>query len=100
MSATSVSVNACHTNNISHFHTRGRTNRLDGQIVSDEQIVRCANRNEQIFPRRFARRDEHNLRSGVFLRQYDINSHQTDKCQTICSHKSAGRPLLWRKAWV
>ena len=67
MSATSVSVNACHTNNISHFHTRGRTNRLDGQIVSDEQIVRCANRNEQIFPRRFARRDEHNLRSGVFF---------------------------------
>ena len=28
-----------HTPRIGRFHTRGRTNRLDGQIVSDEQIV-------------------------------------------------------------
>ena len=53
---------------IGRFHTRRRTNRLDGQIVSDEQIVWCANGTNKssdicpsggtIFPTRIARRDE------------------------------------------
>ena len=33
------------------FHTRGRKNSLDGQIVSDEQMVWCANGTNKYFPR-------------------------------------------------
>lgn len=30
-------------------------------------------------------------------RRYDINSHQTDKCQTICPSRRFVRPLVWKR---
>ena len=30
-------------------------------------------------------------------RQYNINSHQTDKCQKICPSRRFVRPLVWKR---
>ena len=30
-------------------------------------------------------------------RQHNINSHQTDKCQTICPSRRFVRPLVWKR---
>ena len=66
------------------FHTRGRTNRLDGQVVSDEQIVWCENGTNKFFDEQvvwnLAVWKDDFLKTICPLRrtsrrQYDLNSH-------------------------
>ena len=88
------------------FHTRGRTNRLVGQIVSDEQIIWCTNGTNKFFDEQtiwylavwkddFSKTIYPSRRTS--RRQYDINSHQMDKCQTICPFRRFVRPLVWKR---
>ena len=79
------------------FRTKGRTNRLDGQVVSDEQFAWCANGTNSFFDKQtvwYLAVWKDDLAKTICLsrrtspRQYGINSHQTDKFQTICSSSS------------
>ena len=91
---------------IGRFHTRGRTNRLDGQIISDEQIVSCENGTNKFFDEQIVWylavwKDDFSqticLSRRTSRRQYDINSNQTDKCQMICLSRWFVRPLMWKR---
>ena len=88
---------------IGRFHTRGRTNCLDGLIVSDGQIVWCENGTNKFFDEQivwylavwkdvFSQTIFPSRRTSQ--RQYDINLHQTDKCQTICSSSSVKTAII------
>ena len=84
------------------FHTRGRRNRLDGQIVSDEQIFWCANGTNKFFDEQIVWylsvwKDDFSLGDLPVETKYDINSHQTNKCQTICPSRRLVRPLVWKR---
>ena len=93
-------------NNGRRFHTRWWTYRLDGQMVSDEQIVWCANGRNKFFDEQivwylavwkddFSQMICRSRRTS--RRQYDINSHKTDKCQKICPSRQFVRPLVWKR---
>ena len=81
-----VAVQLC--NFTGRFHTRGRTNHLDGQIVLDEQIVWCENGTNNFFDRQiiwYLAVWKDGFLKTICLsrwtsqRQYDLNSHQTVK---------------------
>ena len=75
------------------------TNRLEGRIVSDEQIIRCANRTNKS-----ADKDDFSKTicpaRRISQRQYDINSHQKDKCPTICLPRWFVHPLVWKQLMI
>ena len=88
---------------IGRFHTRGRANRLDWQIVSDEQIVWCENGTNKFFGEQivsYLTVWKHDFSQTICpsrrtsRRQYNTNSHQTDKCQTICSSSKVNTAIL------
>ena len=68
--------------NNGRFHTRRRTNRLNGQIVSDAQIVRCENGTNKFSDQRLCR-----LNLSVCLSVYE-----DDFLKTICPSKRTRRP--------
>ena len=92
------------------FHTRGRTNRLVWHIVSDEQIiVWWANGTNKFFDEQTVWylavwKDDFSkticLSRRTSRRQYDINSHQTDKFQTICPSRRFIRPPVWIRPFI
>ena len=69
---------------IGRFHTRGRTIRLDGQIVSDEQIVRCENGTNKFFDEQFV----------WYLAVWNWRRFFPDDL----SVRRFVRPLVWKKA--
>ena len=91
---------------IGRFHARGRTNHLHRQIISDEQVVWCANGRKKfsgspiiwylaVWKDDFFKTICPSRRTSWW--QNDINSHQTDKCQTICPSRQFVRPPVWKQ---
>ena len=75
-----------------YFHTRVRTNRLDGQIVSGERIVWCANGTNQFFDEQIV------WYLAVWKDDFSKTicpSRRTSRwpcCQTICPSRLFVRP--------
>ena len=82
------------------FHTGGRTNLLDGQIVwcANGRLKFSTNKSSDIWASiwkyDFSKPTCPSRQTS--RRLYDINSCHTNKCQTICPSRQFVHPLMWK----